>query len=159
MDKEVIDGRLGKIVVYKDIPVMPAQGLLSPKDGVMFKGGPILTDWENEPFVRHFTNFTKPIDTKPDYVLPEEVIEGSLAWGGAIHQNYGHFIADVCIPRLPPILSEFPDITFCFIIQSNLKELKPWMKEIFDYFEVKSFIIIRKPVIITKLYAGPQIES
>lgn len=48
MDKKsaIIQGKLGPIKVYNDIPVMPAQGLLAPMHSVWFKGGPIWHDWD-----------------------------------------------------------------------------------------------------------------
>ncbi len=150
-------GKLGPIFIYENIPVMPTQGLLDPVNKVRFKGGPIWPDWEDKPLVRHYFKNEPPVDSKPDYIEPEEVIEELVAWGGAIHNHYGHFIADVCIPRVIPILAEFPDIKFIFIKQKQLPKLRPWMEELFDYFNIK-FSIIEKPTLVKKLIAAPQIE-
>lgn len=154
---EKIEGVCGPLFIYEDILCMPAQKLLVPWEGVHFKGGPVWPNWEDEPIVRYFVNNGRPMDTIPDIVEPEESIEELVAWGGAIHQHFGHFVADVCIPRVIPILAEFPNITFIFIAPPNL-ELKPWMKEIFDYFDIKNYILIKKPTLVRKLIAGPQIE-
>ncbi len=151
-----IQTHLSPVKVYEDIVIVPYKRLF-PKP----KGGPIYHDWDDKPFTRYYQNKSVPLDEKPEFKEPRIVID-QANFGGVLHPNWGHFVADIVVPRLIPVLqSEFSQNKYLFGAEPWLKGMLPWMKEVlFDYFKIKesNVIILKEPVLVKKLFVDPQIE-
>jgi|GEM_PF-5614974 len=154
-----IDGRFAPIRVYEDIICVPFKILQHIPD-VVHIGGPIYPDEEYlSPFPHRYFHSDAPKDTRPEVPKDYEVHEKPSAYVGVISNHFGHFIADLCVPRVWPIVASIDKNIDFWAWSPNPQKIPEFAKEIlFGYFGVKSLKFIEKPIKVKKLYVAPQME-
>jgi hypothetical protein len=151
-----IDGRISHIKIYENIICVPFEYLHDNIAGIQHKGGPIWHDWEDEPYSRYFFSI-KPVDQLPDIPGEYEVYEKSFVYIGVLHRHYGHFIADICVPRIWSIIASLSK-NLKFLVAAPFGILNFHKEILFNYFKIRNLKLLDRPMKIKKLYVAPQIE-
>ncbi len=154
-----IDGLLTPIRLYEDIILVPLIKMLRhPK--LTHIAGPIYPEEEYfSPLPhRYFFDYT-PADIRPS--LPSNYLDydETCAYIGIIDNHYGHFIADLCVPKIWPIIASIDRSIEYLACARPFKEIPNWAREIlFNYFQIKKLSLVTTPIKVKKLYVAPQIE-
>jgi hypothetical protein len=150
---------------FRDVVVVPYSDLLDRwRDGEIHRGGPVWPDWNDRTAARH-GRAGRPVDVRP--ADPEGVLAeaGSLAWGGAIADAFGHQVADFSTrllatvaarPELPITFASRPDLGY-----ADVPSAPAYFSAILEWLGVpaEQVHVITSPTRVAELFVAPQAEQ
>ena len=121
------------MAIFRNIPVLPT-GMAYR---TTYDGGPVWPDWDNQGKARH-CRAGKPMPIRPpDVPAKLEYVDEAFIWGGQVHRNFGHQIAEYST-RVLQSLRDRPDDRLLFSLWpgASVKNIPAHFHAVMDWYGV-----------------------